>query len=120
MYPPLTGATVARAGRALLADQQVAGRGDGRGDRRRMVAIGLRQRLEGEAVGDREEVGGDGRRVVAKVEHSLALLDPEDLGQVGADAPEELAQLVPDVGVPAPGAEQLEEEQEGVGFVLER
>ncbi len=82
--------------------------------------LGLGEGLQGEAVADREEEADDRLGVVAEAEHALALLRLEDLGDVGAGAVEELADLALDVGVAAAGAEQLVEEQEEAGLVLDQ
>ena len=105
---------------ALLADEQVAGRGRAGGERGADVTVGIGEGLEGEAVADREQVGDDRLGVVAEAEHALALLRLEHLGDVGAGAVEELADLVLDFGVAPAGAEQLVEEQEEGGFVLDQ
>ena len=85
-----------------------------------MSRLGIRERLQGEAVADREEVGDDRLGVEAEAEHALALLRLEDVGDVGAGALEELADLVLDLGVAAAGAEQLVEEQEEARLVLDQ
>src|SRR3954452_13512188 len=98
--------------RGLLVDEQVPGRGGARGERRVDVAIGIRERLKREAVADREEEGDDRLGVVAQLQHALALLRFQYLGDVGAGPFEELADLALDVRIAAAGAEQLVEDEE--------
>ena len=86
--------------------EQVTGRGGGDGEARRCCRARVGECLQGEAVGDREEVGDDRLGVVAEVEHALALLRAQHLGDVGAGALEELADLVVDLGIAATGAEE--------------
>ena len=84
------------------------------------VAARVAKGLEGEAVGDGEEVGDDGLGVEAEAEDALVLLGAEDGGDVGAGRLEELADLVLDVGVAAAGGEELVEEEEEAGIVVDQ
>ena len=90
-----------------------------------MVLSRRRQRLEGEAVADREQVGGHRLRVVAQVQYPFGLLGSEDLADMAPCALEKLAQLALDVGISAAGAEQLKQQQDMLldscrGYVRER
>src|ERR1700754_4102652 len=113
-------ASLSRRRRLLLGDEQEAGRGGAGGEGAAVVARGVRERLQGEAVAEREEIGDDGVGVEAHAQHALAFLGPQDGGDVRAGALEELADLALDVGVAAAGAEQLVEQQEEARLVLDQ
>src|ERR1044072_2164449 len=72
------------AERRLLGDEQVTTRGGGHGEAAADVALGVGERLQGEAVGDREEEGDDLLSVVAELQHSLALLGAQHVGDLRA------------------------------------
>jgi hypothetical protein len=115
-----------RRGPRLLArsgsvrDEQVSGGGGAYGEGLGDVAARVGEGLEGEAVGDGEEVGDHRLGVEAEAEDALVFLRPQDLGDVGAGGGEELADLVLDVGVAAAGAEELVEQEEEAGVVVDR
>ena len=103
----------------LLGDEQVTTGGGGYCKATTDVALGVGERLQGEAVSDREQEGGDGLGVVAR------LSTPSPPWRAGsrrraAGALEELADLALDIGVAPAGAEELEEEQEEVRLVLDQ
>src|SRR6201999_320476 len=103
-----------------VGDEEVAGRGGAGGEGRVDVAARVTESLEGEAVGDGEEVGDDGLGVEAEAEDSLVFLAAEDFGDVGAGRLEELADLVLDLRVTAAGAEELVEEEEEARIVVDQ
>ena len=117
---PVRPAKVTAEARRSVGDEEEAGRGGAGGEGRGDVAARVAEGLEGEAVGDGEEVGDDGLGVEAEAEDALVFLGAEDVGDVGAGRLEELADLVLDVRVAAAGAEELVEEEEEAGVVVDQ
>ena len=70
------------ASKLLLGDQQVTRRSRAGFERDAVVALGIGERLQGEAVADREEEADDRLGVVAEADHTLALLRLEERGVV--------------------------------------
>src|SRR6185503_14470482 len=77
----------------LLGAEQVPRRGDADGKGAGAVARGIRERLQGVPVAEREEVGDDVLRREAEADDALLVLAAQNLRDVGAGPLEELADL---------------------------